>query len=111
MDAIFALLDDADATAEHPTSRLYTGFAREHRCTDPMEVDGVCSAALADLAGDLHAVLLADYEWGAKLLRAGCAALPHDDRSSLRVLMFRTLERLDAGQVASWLARAEGLAA
>ena len=30
----FALLDDCAATRERPTSRLYQGFEREHRCTD-----------------------------------------------------------------------------
>src|SRR5262245_10669170 len=107
MSAIFVLLDDSDATEGHPTSRLYTGFVREHRCTDPATLDAVCAAALADLANGLHAVLLADYEWGAKMLRAGCSALASDDRSSLRLLMFRELERLDAERTAGWLARAE----
>jgi para-aminobenzoate synthetase / 4-amino-4-deoxychorismate lyase len=104
----FALLDDADASPERPTSRLYTGFVREHRCVDPAALDAVCAAALADLAAGLHAVLLADYEWGARLLRAGHAKLPQDDRSCLRLLMFERLEHLDAEGCALWLARQEG---
>ncbi|WP_280151515.1 aminodeoxychorismate synthase component I [Piscinibacter sp. XHJ-5] len=104
----FALLDDADASAERPTSRLYTGFVREHRCVDPATLDAVCDAAQADLAAGLHAVLLADYEWGARLLRAGHARLPPGDRSCLRLLMFERLERLDAEGCATWLARQEG---
>jgi para-aminobenzoate synthetase/4-amino-4-deoxychorismate lyase len=104
---IFALLDDADATPERPTSRLYTGFVHEHRCVDPAAFDPVCAAVQADLAQGLHAVLLADYEWGAKLLGAGLARLPPDDRSSLRVLMFESLQRLDAEATAVWLARHE----
>ena len=42
------------------------------------------AAAESDLREGLHAVVLADYEWGAKLLRAGHAALPPGDTSSLR---------------------------
>jgi para-aminobenzoate synthetase/4-amino-4-deoxychorismate lyase len=104
----FALLDDDDASPAHASSRLYTGFVREHRCVDPAALDAVCAAALADLAAGLHAVLLADYEWGAKLLKAGHAGLSSDDRSCLRLLMFDTLEHLDADRVAAWLAREEG---
>ena len=29
----FALLDDRDATRQHPASRLYQGFVREHGST------------------------------------------------------------------------------
>ena len=55
----------------------------------------------ADLRGGLHAVLLADYEWGTKLLKAGTRA---DDDSALRVLMFRALTRLSRDEVDAWLA-------
>jgi para-aminobenzoate synthetase/4-amino-4-deoxychorismate lyase len=51
----------------------------------------------------LHAVLLADYEWGAKLMRAGHAGLAPDDASSLRVLMFSDLARLSRDGVDEWL--------
>ncbi|HET9644297.1 MAG TPA: aminodeoxychorismate synthase component I [Burkholderiaceae bacterium] len=104
----FALLDDDDATAARAASRLYTGFVREHRCVDPSTLDAVCEAAQADLDAGLHAVLLADYEWGAKLLGAGLARVHADDRSCLRLLMFDTLRHLDAEAVAGWLAQCEG---
>ena len=104
---VFALLDDANATAERPTSRLYTGFLREHRCTDPATLGALCAAVQADLAAGLHAVLLADYEWGAKLLGAGTAELAADDASSLRVLAFDTLRTLSAEDTAVWLAERE----
>ncbi len=105
MNEPWALLDDGDATAEHPRSRLYTGWLREHRCTDPTTLDAVCAAVQADLADGAHAVLLADYEWGAKLQGAGHRHLPANDASALRVLMFRDLQRLDSAGVARWLAR------
>lgn len=102
----FALLDDRDATREQPLSRLYTGFVREHRCTNPSTLDATWAAVDVDLRAGLHAVLLADYEWGAKLMKAGHAALAKDDASSLRVLMFRNLDRLASDDVDAWLAQA-----
>ncbi|HEX3139773.1 MAG TPA: aminodeoxychorismate synthase component I [Rhizobacter sp.] len=108
----FALLDDRNATPDHPLSRLYTGFEREHRCTDPASLDTTWAAVDADLRAGLHAVLLADYEWGAKLLKAGHAQLAKGDASSLRVLMFRELAKLSSDDVDAWLAqRGEGSAA
>jgi para-aminobenzoate synthetase/4-amino-4-deoxychorismate lyase len=102
---VFALLDDSAATPAQPTSRLYTGFVREHRCVDPATLDAVWSAVEADLAAGRHAVLLADYEWGAKLLRAGRARRAGAERAALRVLMFETLARLSDVQVSDWLER------
>ncbi|PXW91559.1 para-aminobenzoate synthetase/4-amino-4-deoxychorismate lyase [Sphaerotilus hippei] len=104
--AVFALLDDCHATPGRPCSRLYTGFVREHRCSDPATLEAVWAAARADQRDGLHALLLADYEWGAKLLRAGHAGLREGEgeASSLRLLMFRSLERLSADQAGAWLA-------
>jgi para-aminobenzoate synthetase/4-amino-4-deoxychorismate lyase len=106
----FALLDDAGASDAAPSSRLYTGFVREHRCTDPAGLDATWAAVQADLRGEgdctqrLHAVLLADYEWGAKLIGAAHRPPPADEPAALRVLMFRRLERLSADAVTQWLA-------
>jgi len=100
----FALLDDRDATRGLPLSRLYTGFVREHRSTDPATLEATWAEVDADLAEGLHAVLLADYEWGAKLMKAGHAWLAADDASSLRVLMFSELTRLSRQEVDGWLA-------
>ena len=84
----FALLDDCGSTPGQPTSRLHTGFVREHRCTDAAGLDGMWARVDADLRQGLHAVLLADYEWGAKLLHAGQARLAADDASALRCLLY-----------------------
>ena len=100
----FALLDDCRSTAALPVSRLYLGFAREHRCTDPVDLDAMWKQVDADLRAGLHAVLLADYEWGAKLLHTGIQALAPGDSSALRVLMFRKLTRLSKAEVGTWLA-------
>ncbi len=104
----FALLDDRQASPAQPTSRLYRGFVREHHCTDPAGLAAKWAPVEADLRAGLHAVLLIDYEWGAKLLKAGHERLGNDDASSLRVLMFRDLSRLSAAEVSDWL---EGLEA
>ena len=98
----FALLDDRAATRARPSSRLYEGFEREHRCVAPATLDALWAQVDADLRAGLHAVLLADYEWGTKLLKAGVR--PGDDASALRVLMFRTLKRLSRDEVDAWLA-------
>ena len=107
MPRAFALLDDHGATAERPASRLYSGFMREHRCVDASTLDAVWVRVDADLRAGLHAVLLADYEWGVKLQgigqRAGSATPPIDDHSSLRVLMFSDLAHLSRDEVEHWL--------
>ena len=102
--AVFALLDDRDASREHPTSRLCTGFLREHACVDPARLDAVWAQVESDQRAGLHAVLLADYEWGAKLLKAGRARLAPDDGAALRVLMFERCESLSREQTDAWLA-------
>ena len=99
---VFALLDDRGATLERPSSRLYTGFVREHRCTDPAELDAVWARADADLRAGLHAVLLVDYEWGARLQGAGHERLVAGD-AALRVLMFAERARLSNDAVSAWL--------
>ncbi len=100
--AVHALLDDAHPGAP---SRLYRGFVREHRCTDPATLDAWWAALQADQARGLHAVLLADYEWGARLQGAGG---PVDPRASLRALLFERLDRLDEAGVQAWLQALDG---
>jgi para-aminobenzoate synthetase / 4-amino-4-deoxychorismate lyase len=105
---VFALLDDADATPARPCSRLYSGWLREHRCDDPQQLDAACAAVNADLAAGAHAVLLADYEWGTRLLRAGDATLDPADAGVLRVLIFERVAWLSADEVSQWLAQQDG---
>ncbi|OYY64040.1 MAG: aminodeoxychorismate synthase, component I [Burkholderiales bacterium 28-67-8] len=104
MPSAFALLDDHGATAERPSSRLYSGFVREHRCVDAASLDAIWARADADLRAGLHALVLADYEWGATL--QGIAS-PHPpsggDAPALRVLMFGELQRLTRAEVDAWL--------
>jgi len=51
----FALLDDRDATRARPSSRLYEGFEREHRCVAPAQLAAVWAQVDADLGAGLHA--------------------------------------------------------
>ena len=106
----FALLDDRESTAGLRRSRLYQGFEREHRCLDPARLDTVWEQVEADQRAGLHALLLIDYEWGAKLLHAGHERLAAGEASALRVLMFRELRRLAADEVSDWLAAREPVA-
>jgi para-aminobenzoate synthetase/4-amino-4-deoxychorismate lyase len=107
----FALLDDCGATPGRPSSRLYRGFVREHRCTDPAKLDEVMAAADSDMAAGLHAVVLEDYEWGVKLQRPGGRAdMDRDGGSSLRLLMFADMAFLSREQADQWMADAVGRA-
>jgi para-aminobenzoate synthetase/4-amino-4-deoxychorismate lyase len=100
---VCALLDDRDASESKPTSRLYTGFVREHRNDDPAGLDATWAAVEAGQRAGLHALLLADYEWGARLLKAGHERLAPDAQGALRVLMFERCERLSREAATHWL--------
>ena len=104
MPSAFALLDDHGATAERPSSRLYSGYVREHRCVDAASLDAIWARVDADLRAGLHALVLADYEWGATL--QGIASPPPpagDDGPALRVLMFARLQQLSRAEADAWL--------
>jgi para-aminobenzoate synthetase/4-amino-4-deoxychorismate lyase len=106
-DTVFALLDDCHATAQRPTSRLFTGFERELSCADPLRLaEWAEQLQVAQRAG-LHAVLLADYEWGVRL--AGLSAT-HAEQGCLSALLFRDCRKLAADEVSAWLAAQEGSA-
>lgn len=105
---VFALLDDRESTPARPTSRLYTGFVREHRCEDAALLDAVWAQVEADQAAGLQAVLLADYEWGAQLVGAGHRPPePGQPPWALRVLMFERLEQLSREAAGDWLVAQE----
>jgi para-aminobenzoate synthetase/4-amino-4-deoxychorismate lyase len=99
--AVFALLDDCDATAERRSSRLYTDFAHERACADARELDAVCGDIERDLQCGLHAVVVADYEFGRNLQ---FGSIGRGDDHALRVLMFRECARLSRDEVDAWLA-------
>jgi para-aminobenzoate synthetase / 4-amino-4-deoxychorismate lyase len=100
-DRVFALLDDCDSTAERRSSRLYSGFVREWSCIDGAELDEVCGGVEDALNEGLHAVLLADYEFGRNLQLAQKA---QRGIAALRFLLFRECALLTESDVADWLA-------
>ncbi|WP_297360885.1 bifunctional anthranilate synthase component I family protein/class IV aminotransferase [Thauera sp.] len=108
--ACFALLDDCHATAAVPSSRLYGGLVRVHRCTDPFALEMMWAAVDADLRAGLHAVVLADYEWGVRLNGVVQERRAPEAGGSLLVLMFASLRQLSASAVEAWLAEAEAVA-
>ncbi len=109
--AVFALLDEADAPAGAPRSRLLSGWLGEWRCDDPATLEAVWAGAQAQIAAGAHALLLADYEWGVRLAGAGTpGGWSEQAPGALRLLMFSRLQRLDTAGVAAWLAEAEGRA-
>jgi para-aminobenzoate synthetase/4-amino-4-deoxychorismate lyase len=119
--ACFALLDDCNSTEQSRTSRLYEGWSHQHVCRDPGQLDRVLEQVEADLAAGLHAVVLADYEWGVCLARH-VSALERDtplrpiasadvstpgvpSQDTLRVLMYRRQTFLSASEADGFLAQ------
>ncbi|SAK53498.1 para-aminobenzoate synthase subunit I [Caballeronia catudaia] len=99
--AVFALLDDCDATAERRSSRLYTDFAHERVCVDSHALEAVCGDIERDLQSGLHAVVVADYEFGRNLQ---FGKIGRGDDHALRVLMFRSCAPLSREEASAWLA-------
>ncbi|CAB3783550.1 aminodeoxychorismate synthase component I [Paraburkholderia fynbosensis] len=112
--AVFALLDDCDATTARRSSRLYTGFARERVCANVAQLEAVCESVVADTRDGLHAVVLADYEFGRTLVLG-----EEVDRSlktqcgdaTLRFLLFERCDRRSREEVDAWLMARDGNAA
>ncbi|MCA0176105.1 MAG: chorismate-binding protein [Proteobacteria bacterium] len=98
----FALLDDNRAGR----ARLYTALSHVHTCADAAGLEACWARVAADQQRGLHAVLLADYEWGVAL-----AGLPTAAPGALRVLMFGQLTHLALGAIDAWLAAQDAGAA
>jgi para-aminobenzoate synthetase/4-amino-4-deoxychorismate lyase len=123
--AVFALLDDCDASAAAPASRLYTGFVRVLVCTDASALDAVCAEVERAMRGGLHAVVLGDYEFGRDLefrkrsvssaVSSAASAVASSGShftqrgdASLRFLLFAHCEKRSREQVDAWLAALDG---
>lgn len=118
----FALLDDARPmpTGQHAarpsvaagqrgggapataTSRLYTDYRHTRHCTHPATFEQTWQQVEVDLAAGLHAVILADYEWGAALASSGSIPLAG---GAFRVLCFAHCSRLTQAQTDAWLSQ------
>jgi para-aminobenzoate synthetase / 4-amino-4-deoxychorismate lyase len=110
---VFALLDDSEATAAHRSSRLYTGFVHERVCADAAQLDAACEAAAADLQRGLHAVVLADYEFGHQLVLKDFREEDETQRgnATLRFLLFERCAKLSRDEADAWLVQCDGGAA
>ncbi|WP_407923190.1 chorismate-binding protein [Cupriavidus agavae] len=100
----FVLLDDAHAPGV-AASRLYTGFVREDRVPPGADTATLDILLEAGWRAGLHVTLFAPYEFGGALVGAPVRvddALPFHD-GALRLLWFRDLAMLDAGQAAQWI--------
>ncbi|WP_233828315.1 aminodeoxychorismate synthase component I [Paraburkholderia sp. ZP32-5] len=111
--AVFALLDDCGATAVRRSSRLYTEFVHERVCTDAAQLEAVCESVAADTRNGLHAVVLADYEFGRALVGLDARRSFETQRghATLRFLLFERCVKLSRDEVDAWLmARDNGAA-
>lgn len=104
--SLFALLEDGGAQIHESRSRCYTDHVRTWVCEDPAALNACWERVEADQRAGLHALVLADYEWGAAL--QGVPPPPGWASGALRVLMFRRLAVLDPAGVDAWLAAREG---
>ncbi|HEY4297311.1 MAG TPA: chorismate-binding protein, partial [Paraburkholderia sp.] len=111
--AVFALLDDCDATAARRSSRLYTGFVHERVCVEPAQLEAVCESVAADMQDGLHAVVLADYEFGQALVVGDVLRSRKTQRgdATLRFLLFEHCDKHSRGEVDAWIAGRDGGAA
>ena len=110
-NAVFALLDDCDATAARRSSRLYTGFVHERVCAQAAQLEAVCESVAADLRDGLQAVVLADYEFGRTLLDTEAhRSIEKTQRgdATLRFLLFERCEKQSREEVDAWLAARDG---
>ena len=110
-DAVFALLDDCDATAAWRSSRLYTGFSHELVCADSAQLEAVCEAVAAESRRGLHAIVLADYEFGRNLLLDGKSRhfmKTQRGDAALCFLLFERCEKLSRDEVDAWLMARDG---
>lgn len=107
----FVLLDDVLAAPGMATSRLYTEPVGEVTCATPEQLDELDAKLHAAWEDGHHAVLLAPYEFGERLVlpsavssngRQSAAPVAFHD-GMLRVLLFRKIRSLDSRQVEDWL--------
>jgi para-aminobenzoate synthetase/4-amino-4-deoxychorismate lyase len=100
----FALLDDCDASAAQPRSRLYTQPVGTLSCSDEAQLPVLMTQLEQALADGRYAVSLFSYELGAALHRIA-AHDDGDDQPLAEILLFERCDFLSAEQVTDWLAQ------
>jgi para-aminobenzoate synthetase/4-amino-4-deoxychorismate lyase len=107
----FALLDDRSAaSAQSPSSRLYTGHVRSLSCLDADRLPQLIEQMQQALREGLHAVTLFTYELGIGLQHVGLPErLPGPPAAASRplaqILLFAHCEHLSDAEVDAWLAQ------
>ncbi|MDQ9169761.1 aminodeoxychorismate synthase component I [Oxalobacteraceae bacterium R-40] len=102
--ACFALLDDCNASADMPSSRLYSGHIASLTCRNAREFGMRLKDMRSALTGGMHAVGVFTYELGERL--QGIADDAGDSSKPLAtILLFKECRRLSSAQVETWLAQ------
>lgn len=105
----FALLDDCDASADQPRSRLYSAHAGTLSCRHADQLPDLLQQMQEQLLQGRFALVLFAYELGAALhdIAPHEQELQQADQPLAEILLFDRCEKLSASQVASWLAQQE----
>jgi len=104
-NACFALLDDSNADAAAPRSRLYSQYIGKLECTDVAQFPDFLNALQKSLQQWHFAVAVFDYELGAAMH----GIQPHATNASFAsILLFAQCDRLDRQAVDRWLHDAAG---
>lgn len=97
---IFALLDDCGANATNPCSRLYLHHVDTLSCSNRQTFPAMLVQMEQALQRGLHAVVLFSYELGAELMQT---AQHPTEQPLAQILLFKSCQKLSAGQVQTWL--------
>jgi len=96
----FTLLDDSDASASHPASRLYTDLQQEIICTKAAEFPAMMAQMQAALQQGLFGVAVMSYELGVAL--QGLELAKTSPQPS-RILLYKSCQKMSRDQVSDWL--------
>jgi para-aminobenzoate synthetase / 4-amino-4-deoxychorismate lyase len=102
--ACFALLDDCNATADAPSSRLYTGHVGTLTCRNEEEFETLLQDLRSALTQGLHAICAFTYELG-KCLHGLASGVSGNNEALAHVLLFKECQYLSSSQVDAWLAQ------
>lgn len=98
--SVFALLDDCDASATEPRSRLYSEYVDTLSCCDSSGFPALLAGMEQALQRGLHAVGLFSYELGPELMATAQHAI---DQPLAQILLFKSHQKISGEQVQAWL--------
>lgn len=104
----FALLDDNEASDDHPRSRLYTGYVTSLRCTDVADFPALLEAMQQLQKQGLHAVGLFSFELGVALQGIAVHHIMPPGQELAHLLLFKNCQQLSAAAVDEWLLQRAG---